>query len=328
MAVESITPFLVNVTDDISANGVIEAKDTASVSAKLTGVAIEQVMVEVGDVVKAGQVLATLDAGALQDNLVQAQADLAVAKANHEKAQADLARVLPLLEIDAISRQQVDAYQTALKQAQASQVSSQARLNIAKKNLNDSQVLAPVSGIISVKNAQIGTLVDGTPLFNIIKNKQLEWQATLDAQDALRIQVGQVAQVMVGDRQIEGQVTHLSPITNSGREIVVHVLLPIDDTLKAGMYQEGRFILNSQQRLAIPVSAVMSSDGYDYVWVLDKQTQSGDDQIYQVHQKNIQTGSRLNDKVVVDLPANTLIVASSASFLSENDLVKVVNVVN
>lgn len=321
MTVQATTPSPMLVSDSVSASGVISAKETAEVSAKITGATIEQVLVEVGDHVKAGQVLALLDKDTMSENAVQAQADYEQARASREQAQADLARVEPLLAIDAVSRQQVDSYRTALKQAQATEKASLARLNIAKSNLNNTQIIAPVAGIISAKNAQVGVLVSGTPLFSIIKGGRLEWQATLSPADVERIHVGQQAQVMVDDERLVGQVTHLSPTVNAGREIVVHVAMPAHSALRAGTYQRGQFVLGSQSHHAIPSSAVMSTDGYDYVWQLAKTDQTD---IYQTQRQKITVLAREQDKVATDLPSDALIVANGVSFLNENDLVNIV----
>lgn len=321
MTVQATTPSPMFVADSLSASGVMSAKETAEVSAKITGATIEQVLVEVGDYVKAGQVLAVLDKDTMSENAVQAQADYEQARASREQAQADLARVEPLLAIDAVSRQQVDSYRTALKQAQATEKASLARLSTAKSNLNNTQIIAPVAGIISAKNAQVGVLVSGTPLFSIIKGGRLEWQATLSPADAERIDVGQQAQVMVGDESVAGTVTHLSPTANAGREIVVHVAMPAHSALRAGTYQRGQFVLGSQSHHAIPSSAVMSTDGYDYVWQLAKTDQTD---IYQTQRQKITVLAREQDKVATDLPSDTLIVANGVSFLNENDLVNIV----
>lgn len=321
MTVQATTPSPMLVSDSVSASGVMSTKEIAEVSAKITGATIEQVLVEVGDHVKAGQVLAVLDKDTMSENAVQAQADYEQARASREQAQADLARVEPLLAIDAVSRQQVDSYRTALKQAQATEKASLARLSTAKSNLNNTQIIAPVAGIISAKNAQVGVLVSGTPLFSIIKGGRLEWQATLSPADAERIHVGQQAQVVVGDESVAGQVTHLSPTANAGREIVVHVAMPAHSALRAGTYQRGQFVLGSQSHHAIPSSAVMSTDGYDYVWQLAKTDQID---IYQTQRQKITVLAREQDKVATDLPSDTLIVANGVSFLNENDLVNIV----
>ena len=233
MMVEAATPIPVEVTETLDATGIIHAKDTAEVSGKLTGTTIEKVLVDVGDTVKAGQVLAVLDSQALKDTLVQAEADLALSHANLKKAEADLARVEPLLKIDAISRQEVDNYRTILAQTKATITSNEARLNNAKTNLKNTLIVAPVSGIISSKTAEVGLLVNGSSLFSIIKNGQLEWRAVIDPKDASKLSGGQSAILALNnDESITGKLSHLSPIADNSRQLIAHVLLPIIKKLK------------------------------------------------------------------------------------------------
>ncbi|WP_319922990.1 HlyD family efflux transporter periplasmic adaptor subunit [Moraxella catarrhalis] len=95
---------------------------------------------------------------------------------------------------------------------------------------------APVSGIISAKNAQVGAVVSGTPLFSIIIDGMLEWQAAVPPADAANIHVGQTASVEIAGRQVIGGVARLSPVTNDSRDITVHVRLLRDSSASAGMY--------------------------------------------------------------------------------------------
>lgn len=319
MMVEATTPIPVEVTETLDATGIIHAKDTAEVSGKLTGTTIEKVLVDVGDTVKAGQVLAVLDSQALKDTLVQAEADLALSHANLKKAEADLSRVEPLLKIDAISRQEVDNYRTILAQTKATITSNEARLNNAKTNLKNTLIVAPVSGIISSKSAEVGLLVNGSSLFSIIKNGQLEWRAVIDPKDASKLSGGQSAVLALdNDESITGKLSHLSPTADNSRQLIAHVLLPNNEKIKAGMYQAGQFILSFEQKLALPVSAVMTTDGYDYVWVLHPNTSQN---TYTVKRAKITTHNRIGDKIVAEIDKDAIVVAKSTSFLSENDIV-------
>ena len=321
MMVEAATPIPVEVTETLDATGIIHAKDTAEVSGKLTGTTIEKVLVDVGDTVKAGQVLAVLDSQSLKDTLIQAEADLALSHANLKKAEADLARVEPLLKIDAISRQEVDNYRTILAQTKATITSNEARLNNAKTNLKNTLIVAPVSGIISSKTAEVGLLVNGSSLFSIIKNGQLEWHAVIDPKDASKLSGGQSAVLALNnDESITGKLSHLSPTADNSRQLIAHVLLPNNEKIKAGMYQAGQFILSFEQKLALPVSAVMTTDGYDYVWVLHPNTSQN---TYTVKRAKITTHNRIGDKIVAEIDKNAIVVAKSTSFLSENDIVGV-----
>nr|WP_227548315.1 biotin/lipoyl-binding protein [Moraxella catarrhalis] len=97
MAVEAVHPTSITIKNRLSANGIVAAVETAEVSSQISGVAIERVLVEVGEFVKAGQVLATLDTRTFEQQLSSAEAELATAVAAQEKAAADLARTEPLM---------------------------------------------------------------------------------------------------------------------------------------------------------------------------------------------------------------------------------------
>lgn len=323
MSVEAVNFVPMPVLDTISANGIIAPASTAEVSPRLTGAVIEQVLVDVGDVVKAGQVLAVVDNSTLKNSVIQSQADLAQAGATLEKAKADLARVEPLLAIDAVSRQEVDSYRTALRQAEASVVASQARLDTAQTSLNNSHIISPVSGVVSAKTAQVGTQVSGTPLFSIIKDGQLEWQATLEPAQASKIALGQPARLIMGEAVITGKVARLSPIANNARDITVHVALPSGTPLKSGMYQTGEFILSQAVKPAVPMSALLATDGYEYVLALSPHKNG----THKVSRVKVIAGERQGQMVALDLPEgfplDALLVRQSGSFLNDGDTVKV-----
>ncbi|WP_080947376.1 efflux RND transporter periplasmic adaptor subunit [Moraxella bovoculi] len=324
MSVEAITPSSATIFDAIDASGIIAARHTAQVSGRVTGAPIEQVLVEVGDQVRAGQVLAILDASSFKDSHIQAQADLDQAIASAQKAHADLARTEPLLQIGAISRQQVDTYRTAAKQADATVVAAKAKMNNTATSLNNAKITAPVSGIISERQAQVGVLTSGNPLFTIIKDGALEWQATLAPNNAAKISIGQEATIMAGNTPIVGKVIRLSPTANQGREMTVHVAIPQGAPLSAGMYQTGKFVLSQSSAPAVPTSAIMTTDGYDYVWSLTPTDQA--EGLYKVVRTKVDILGYDGDKAATNLPPDALIVAKSAGFLAESDIVRVATV--
>src|SRR5690606_32910019 len=99
LSVETVSPSQDRIGNTLSADGTINAKDVANVSAKVNGVAIERILVEERDRVKAGQVLAIFDTDAMDQKVLQAEAVVAEADVTLANATADAARVLPLFEI-------------------------------------------------------------------------------------------------------------------------------------------------------------------------------------------------------------------------------------
>lgn len=320
LTVEAIRPSSINASHSIQASGAIVGKDVAQVGTKISGVAIDQILVEVGDTVKAGQVLAVLDDSNANDNLTQAQAGVVQAKANLQKASNDLARVEPLIKIDAISREQYESYQNAQIQAAAQYDSALAQLKISKTSKQNTQVIAPISGVISAKTAQIGMMTNGGVLFEIVKNGVLEWQATVAPSVASQITIGQVGEILVGEARVPVEVTRISPITNNARELIVHSTIAPSPLLRGGMYQSGRFVLGGEMALALPQKVITTTDGRSYVWTLTSKKNN-----YQARKTQVNIGQRLGDMVVVELPADTMVVKSGGNFLKDGDLVRVAN---
>lgn len=328
LSVETVTPSQDSIGNNLRADGTISPKDTANVSAKVNGVAIEQVLVEEGQQVKAGQVLAVFDSDAAEQQILQAEAEVAEAEATLANASADAARVLPLIDIDAISRQEADRYRTAELQARAALQASKARLSNQKLNLNNSQVIAPVSGIISKKMAEVGMVSAGEPLFTIIKNGILEWQADIDPKLIGEVTVGTPVRVSLPNNQsVMGQVSRIAPTADNNRQITIYASLNKDPAARSGMYQTGEFLLGSASAQTIPNAAIVSNDGYDYVMlVTDIKTQEGKT-LGRIRQQRVTLGERLGDKAAVTepLPADSRLVKQGGSFLNDGDVVRVVD---
>lgn len=320
MSVEAVYPSEQHIAQTLNASGIIVGKEIAHVGAKVNGVAITKILVDVGDYVKAGQVLAILDNSTAHEQTNIASAELERAKAVLDKAKADVARVTPLLEMDAISRQSYDAYVTAEREATATVKSLEARLASSRTTEAYTQILAPVSGIISEKHADVGMIATGTPLFSIIKNGTLEWQASLPAHQADKIKLGQLATLNVAETEILASVDKIAPIANNSREVTVHATLPTSANVRAGMYQAGQFILGAKDSLTLPYKAISTSDGMDYVWTLTK----SDGDLYQAHRTPVTILAYQQDVVAVEMDENSLVVASSGNFLSDGSLVRLI----
>ena len=328
LSVETVSPSQDDIGSTLSADGTINAKDTANVSAKVNGVAIERILVEEGDRVRAGQVLAVFDTDAMEQQVLQAQADVAEAEATLANASADAARVLPLIDIDAISKQEADRYRTSEVRARASLQASRARLSNQRLTLENAKVVAPVSGIISEKMVEVGQVAGGEPLFTIIKGGVLEWRADIDPKLIGDINIGTPVQVSLpGGNTVMGQVKRIAPTADNNRQITIYASLAANSKMRAGMYQTGEFILGSTSTQTIPNSAVVSNDGYDYVMLVTESTTRDDRSMGRIKQQRVTLGERLGDSVAVlePLPSDSHIVKQGGSFLNDGDLVRVVN---
>ena len=328
LSVETVLPSQDNIGSTLSADGTINAKDVANVSAKVNGVAIERILVEEGQRVKAGQILAVFDTDAMEQQVLQAEADVAEAEATLANATADAARVLPLIDIDAISKQEADRYRTSKLQAQASLQASKARLSTQRLSVNNANVVAPVSGIISEKMAEVGMVAGGDPLFTIIKGGILEWRADIDPKLIGEVNVGTPVQVSLpGDDSVMGQVSRIAPTADNNRQITIYASLAANAKVRAGMYQTGEFLLGSSSAQTVPNSAIVSNDGYDYVMLVTNISAKNGHNIGRIKQQRVTLGERFGDSIMLTepLPAESRLVKQGGSFLNDGDLVRVVD---
>ena len=328
LSVETVSPSQDDIGRTLSADGTINAKDIANVSAKVSGVAIERVLVEEGDRVRAGQVLAMFDTDAMEQQVLQAEADVAEAEATLANASADAARVLPLIDIDAISKQEADRYRTSEVRARAALQASKARLSNQRLTLDNATVVAPVSGIISEKMIEVGQVAGGDPLFTIIKGGILEWRAELDPKLIGDINIGTPVRVALpGDDSVMGQVNRIAPTADNNRQITIYASLATNSKIRAGMYQTGEFLLGSASTQTIPNSAIVSNDGYDYVMLVTDLTTTDGKSMGRIKQQRVTLGERLGENVAVlePLPSDSHIVQQGGSFLNDGDLVRIVN---
>lgn len=307
----------------LAANGNVAAWQEAVIGSESNGLRLREVRVNVGDVVRKGQVLAVFDADVVNADLAQARAALQETEANAAAAQADAERARALQSSGAMSAQQVTQYITAERTANARVAAARATLSQQQLRLKYTQVVAPDSGVISARSATVGAVAGvGTELFRMIRQGRLEWRAEVTAAELPRMKPGLKAEVRTaGGAVVKGTVRTVAPTVDpQTRVALVYVDLPPslspDAPLKAGMFAGGRFELGESDALTVPQQAVAVRDGFAYVFRLNPDNR--------VSQVKVTTGRRLGERVevVAGLPADALVVVSGAGFLNDGDLVR------
>ena len=322
MTVSTAQPQRTSVPLRLAANGNVAAWQEASIGAESNGLRLTEVRVNVGDVVKAGQVLATFSAETVQADVAQVRASLLEAQANAAEAAGNADRARSLQATGALSQQQIQQYTTAEKTAQARVAAAQATLNVQLLRLKYTQVVAPDSGVISARMATVGAVVGtGTELFRMVRKGRLEWRAEVTSTELQRIQPGaKVSVTAASGGTAQGTVRMVAPTVDlQTRNALVYVDLPAHSDFRAGMYARGEFALGQSDALTVPQEALVARDGFSYVFVV------GADQ--RVQQRKVQTGRRVADRVEVlsGLDATASVAVRGAGFLNDGDLVRVAN---
>ena len=325
LTVSVARPESSELNDTLPANGNVAAWQEASIGSESSGLKLADVRVNVGDVVKKGQVLATFSGETVQADVAQARASLAEARANAADAANNAQRALTLQKTGAMSQQQINQYQTSAQTAKARVEAAQAVLDAQQVRRSNTSVLAPDNGVISSRTATVGSVVNpGTELFKLIRQGRLEWRAEVTAAQLGRIAPG-VPAVIVGasGAEVEGKVRQVAPTVDpQTRNALVYVDLPSiqqNSAIKAGMFAQGTFQLGRSNAVTVPQQAVVPRDGFNYLLLLQ-----GDSRVKEF---KVETGRRVGERVEITtaLPPDAQVVVQGAGFLNDGDLVRVVD---
>jgi RND family efflux transporter MFP subunit len=305
----------------LPANGNVVAWQEAVIGAEIANYRITEVRVQVGDVVKKGQVLARIASDTVASELAEATASVAELEASVAEARGNAERARELKEKGFYSSQLNSQYQTAQNTAQARLAAARARQQGADLKLGKTGVVAPDDGVISARSATVGSLTQtGQELFRLIRGGRLEWRAEVPSADLGKVPTGAVAVVTApGGESVKGKVRAVSPsVDPQTRNGLIYVDLPASSAIRAGMFARGEFELSRQPALTLPQTAVVQREGFAYVFRMD-----GEDRVAQA---KVGLGRRLGERIeiVSGLDATARVVAAGAGFLADGDVVKVV----
>ena len=320
LTVTTTQPTRTSLALRLPANGNVTAWQEASIGTESSGLRLTDVRVNVGDTVRAGQVLATFAPETLQADVAQARASLLEARASAAEAAANAERARTLQATGALSQQQIQQYATAGETAQARVEAAQAALNAQQLRLKHAQVLAPDSGVISSRTATVGAVLGGgTELFRMVRKGRLEWRAEVTSSDLPRIRPGsQVSVTAASGAQVPGTVRMIAPTVDpQTRNGLVYVDLPAHPDVRAGMFARGDFMLGDRDAISVPQSAVVVRDGFSSVFEVGEGNR--------VVMRRVQTGQRTGDRVeiVSGLQPDVTVVERGGAFLNDGDLVRV-----
>ena len=306
----------------VHANGNIAAWQEASIGTEANGLRLAEVRVNVGDVVRRGQVLATFSPETMQVDLLQTRAAVAEAEATLGDAAANAERAKALRATGALSEATINQYVTAERTARARLDAQRAALQARQIRVGQTAVVAPDAGVISSRSATVGAVLPaGQELFRLIRQGRLEWRAEVSSSDLAQIKPG--ARVMVtpaGGAPIAGSVRMVAPTVDpQTRNGIVYVDLPVPGSARAGMFARGEFEVGSATALTLPQSAVQLREGFSYVFKVGPDNK--------VTQAKIDTGRRFGDRIEVTsgLGADARVVAMGGGFLAEGDTVRIVD---
>ncbi|MFZ5724712.1 MAG: efflux RND transporter periplasmic adaptor subunit [Pseudomonadota bacterium] len=270
-----ITASTGNVAGGIKVTGTLEPLNRTSVNARVGGVLLD-VPVREGERVAAGQLLARQDPADLQAQLVQAEAQLSSAQTDLklvealEQKKTDLYEKKYLSEVDwAAAKGETDVRRAQVRVQEAA-------VAIARRALADTEVRAPIAGIVAERFVQPGTrIAPGQSLLTLVDLAELELAAAIPARDVPQVKVGSEVLFTVdglGNREFRGRIVRVNPMATSGsRTITVYARVANrDGVLRGGMFASGRVAAGNARHnvVRIPAGAVRDIDGRTQVWVV------------------------------------------------------------
>lgn len=256
-------------------SGTLQPVRQAIVKAKVAGDVVDLKLRE-GDPVREGQRLARIESADLASRLSDRMGALESARAQLALADKTRTMNLRLLHDRFISQSAFDNAESSFDVARGNVRSAEAQVQVARNALRDTEVVAPLSGIVARRHVQPGEKVAvEAPLLTIVDLDDLEVQAMVPALDVPEVKPGMPVELSVdgfGERRFAGRVDRINPSTEPGtRAIIVHVSLPNPDAaLRVGMFSTGRITLAAGTPVpTLPLSAVRSEAGQSYVWTIE-----------------------------------------------------------
>jgi RND family efflux transporter MFP subunit len=253
-------------------SGSLKAVNSAFVKARTAGELLGLALRE-GDAVRAGQVVARVDATEGRARLKQAQEQADAAKAQIDIAERQWNNNKALVDQGFISKSSLDTSLNNLAAARANHKAALAAADMARKGLDDTVLRAPISGIVAQRLAQPGERVAiDARVLEIVDLSRLELEATLSAADSVDLREGQDAllQVEGSSRPVAARVARINPSAQAGsRSVLAYLVLNDTAGLRQGLFAQGTVATGRASALAVPLSAVRTDKPAPYVQVVE-----------------------------------------------------------
>jgi membrane fusion protein, multidrug efflux system len=248
----------------------------ADVGSKTLGY-LDAVLVDRGDRVKRGQVVALVRPSDLPDQLVAARGSLAQAQASTALARQNLDRVKELAPSGVVSQQELQQAQAALASAEAQEAAAKAQVAGYAVRLGETRIDSPLDGVVAARRLDPGALVGpgaAPSIMTVARVDVLRVFVTVTERDVHRVRIGQSAHVEIDalpDRVIEGKVVRLAPTVDPATR-TLDAEVQIDNAagdLRPGMFGRGSIVVDVHEgAIVVPSTAVQISDGRRYAFVL------------------------------------------------------------
>ena len=306
--------------------GIVEAVDTSSLSFEVTG-NVQELQVERGDSVQREELLARLDDEPFKLAVEGAEASLGRAKAEFAEATTEFQRQETLFQKGWVAKAAYDQALASYRSAENNVKYQQSQLNLAKRDLEKTVLIAPFDGIISERHVDAFQEVNrGEPIFDVYAEGAMQVHLSVPETSIREIHLGLPAEFSFPTRPglvLEGRVTEIGTVAEAANAFPVKIaLLEGNGEVLPGMTAEAALLLGGEEEATsylVPVSAIAPGKeprvGYIFVFDADSST---------VHQVEVRSEGVRDNQVVISegLEGGDIIAVAGVSFLSDGQRVK------
>ena len=305
----------------LALSGALKAVNSAFIKARVPG-ELQGLTVREGDLVKAGQTVARVDATEYASRVKQAQEQADSAKAQIEIAQRQFDNNRALVDQGFISKTALDTSSSNLVSAQANHKAAMASVEVARKSVEDTVLRSPISGVVSQRLAQPGERVGiDARVLEIVDLSRLELEAAISAADSVDVAVGQSASLQIegASQTVTGRVVRINPSAQAGsRSVLLYLAIANPAGLRQGLFAQGTLGTAQRSMLTVPLTAVRTDKPAPYVQTIENR---------QVVQRTVELGPRgdADGELMVGITGvaeNTLVIRGALGALRAGTTVK------
>ena len=320
-AVSVIVPGRTTIAGTINATGTLAARREMPVGVVGEGGRVISVPVEAGQWVRAGQVLAVIDRSVQSQQAESAAAQIQVARADAQLAQANLDRALQLVDRGFISKADVDRLSATRDAAVARVRVAEAQYGERRARNAQLNIVAPAAGLLLERNVEPGQVVGGGSgtLFSIAKGGEMELLAELGETELAQLPLGAMASVTpVGtDKSFTCQVWQISPVINEqDRQGTARCAMPYAPELRPGGFASAEINSGSVVAPLLPESAIQNDEKGPFVYIAGRDNK--------VVRRDVKTGivTANGIAVVEGLSGNEKVIQRAGGFVSPGEVVR------
>jgi RND family efflux transporter MFP subunit len=242
-------------------SGTLTPEREAVVRAQVGG-SVLQTYVDQGSAVRSGQTLGRIESGGLQDVYLSARAGVTAASNSADIAKRELERSQKLLAAGAIAERDIEQARRNSISANAALADARARLATASKQVGNTVITAPISGVVSERAVSAGDVVQtGALLFTVVDPSSMRVEASVPAEDLGQVRLGAPVTFTVNGypgRTFTGKVTRINPTADPAtRQVRIVISIPnAEGRLVGGLFANGRLASESRTGLVVPETAV------------------------------------------------------------------------